>query len=150
MFTSRPLRPLFGPSAAEPAEPPGGPDLAPWQDLFDAHCISLVSARCCNPATQADDEALAAAITAALQAAGSPRRLVQTTLTRLRQQLRTLGPQAPAKAAVLGETLMRLFQSQGLQAFPLVILHGRVVFYGGVPSAEAISQRLQQPGSAHA
>jgi hypothetical protein len=65
-----------------------------------------------------------------------------------RHQLRELGTQIEGPAAAFRDDLATLFQTQGLAAFPLLIVDGRIAFYGGVPSTETIELKLlSQPGS---
>jgi hypothetical protein len=117
-------------------------------ELLGRGRVGVLSAACCDASSAARDAQLQANLASALHKTGSHRRPVHSTLTVARHQLRELGTQIEGPAAAFRDDLATLFQTQGLAAFPLLIVDGRIAFYGGVPSTETIELKLlSQPGS---
>jgi hypothetical protein len=117
-------------------------------ELLGRGRVGVLSAACCDASSAARDEQLQANLASALQKTGSRQRPVHSTLTVARHQLRELGTQVDGPVAAFRDDLATLFQTRGLAAFPLLIVDGRIAFYGGVPSTEIIELKLlSQPGS---
>lgn len=122
----------------------GNSDPATMKALLDAKNIGILSAACCDATAPQKDEQIKANLQQAMQQAGDSRPVVFETITAAQQHLRTLESQADeAQKRLIGNVVM-LFQSHGLSIFPLLIIDGRVAYYGGVPTAEMIQQRLQR------
>lgn len=115
------------------------------QELLSKEKIGILSASCCDASTQSKDEQLASNLSAAMERAGIERQVVFSTITATRQQLRDLGTQVGDDVKTFKENLAGLFQGQGLAAFPMLLLNGKIAFYGGVPSVDMIAQKLQAP-----
>jgi hypothetical protein len=111
--------------------------------LLSKDNIGILSAVCCDAKTGAKDEELHANLVQAMEKAGVSRPVVASTITATRQNLRELGAQANDDQKQFKDNLAMLFQSNGLAAFPMLIINGRIAFYGGVPSADMIQQKLQ-------
>lgn len=58
--------------------------------------------------------------------------------------MRSLEAQADPGQKQLIQSVVTLFQANGLSIFPLLIINGRVAFYGGIPTAEMIQERLEK------
>ena len=58
--------------------------------------------------------------------------------------MRALQAQADLWQKLLIQNVVGLFQAKGLSIFPLLIINGRVAFYGGVPPIAQIEERLQR------
>lgn len=115
------------------------------QELLSHQKVGILSASCCDATTQAKDEQLASNLSAAMEKAGVERQVVFSTITATRQQLRDLGAQVDDDVKTFKENLAGLFQGQGLSAFPILMVDGKIAFYGGVPSVDMIAQKLQAP-----
>lgn len=113
------------------------------QELLSKEKIGILSASCCDSSTQARDEQLASNLSAAMEKAGVERQVVFSTITATRQQLRDLGAQVGDDVKTFKENLAGLFQSHGLAAFPMLIVNGKIAFYGGVPSIDMLAQNLR-------
>ena len=142
MFNTRSLLSFFRPrSSADSCEVGAGS----VQDLLSKEKIGILSASCCDATTQAKDEQLAANLSSAMEKAGVEHQVVLSTITSTRQQLRDLGAEVGDDVKIFKENLAGLFQGQGLAAFPILLVNGKIAFYGGVPSVEMIVQKLQSP-----
>jgi hypothetical protein len=142
MFTTTLLRRLFKQDGRPARQAP-----LELHELLGPGRVGVLSAACCDANSAARDEQLRANLASALQQTGSHHRPVHSTLTLARHQLRQLGTRIDGPAAAFRDDLATLFQTHGLAAFPLLIVDGRIAFYGGVPSTEAIGHKLlSQPG----
>lgn len=112
--------------------------------LLDRENVGILSASCCDATSAPRDEELKANLLQAMQDAGMERAVVCQTITTAQRHLRELSGTVDGPQKQLIANVTTLFQSHGLGIFPLLIIHGRVAFYGGVPSVEQIRQRLQR------
>ncbi|WP_157264186.1 hypothetical protein [Azohydromonas aeria] len=112
--------------------------------LLDKDNIGILSASCCDATSSPRDEELKANLLQAMQQAEIERAVVCQTITAAQRHLRELSTSADGPQKQLIANVTTLFQSHGLGIFPLLIINGRVAFYGGVPSVEQIRQRLQR------
>jgi hypothetical protein len=113
------------------------------QELLIKENIGILSASCCDSSTQGRDELLASNLAQAMERAGLERQIIFSTVTATRQQLRDLGAHVDGDIQVFKENLVGLFQGQGLAAFPILVIGGKIAFYGGVPTIDQIQQKLQ-------
>ena len=115
--------------------------------------VLLLSAACCDAMSSPKDDELAANLSEAMALTGLNYTVALTTLTDTQKQLRAHGASLDGIAATFRDQLGSLFQTHGLAAFPLLLVEGQLAFYGGVPSPQAIAQRLSassvspQPGA---
>ena len=137
MFGLQALRQLFNPTSASPSG-----NAARLEELLRSGSVAVISAACCDAMSTPKDEELAANLTAALESTNLKRPVAFGTLTETRQQLRDVGSALDSVAVEFRNQLGALFQTQGLAAFPLLLVDGRVAFYGGVPSIGAIAEKL--------
>jgi hypothetical protein len=137
MFGLQALRKLFNPSSA-----PTTADTSTLDDMIGRGSVAVISAACCDAMSTPKDEELAANLVAALDKASLQRPVAFGTLTGTRQQLRDAGSTLEGVALEFRNQLGALFQAEGLAAFPLLLVDGRIAFYGGVPSVDAIAQKL--------
>jgi hypothetical protein len=110
--------------------------------------IGILSARCCDSSAALRDTQLHANVSAALQRCGDTRSIVVTSITAAQSHLRQLEAEATPEQKRLIETVAALFQTHGLSIFPILIINGRVAFYGGVPNTDMICDTLQAQASA--
>lgn len=136
------LRQLFNRAAASPDGASASLD-----ELLGSGRVAVLSAACCDAMSLPRDEALAANLAAAMAGTTPERPVAFGTLTDTRRQLREAGPALGSVALDFRDQLSALFQTQGLAAFPLLLVDGRVAFYGGVPSVEAIAEKLRSTGT---
>lgn len=143
MFNANSLLRFFKPSCAN-----GRCDTAKAgtvQELLSKENIGILSASCCDSSTQGKDELLASHLAQAMESAGLERQVIFSTITATRQELRDLGANVDGDIKVFRENLVGLFQGQGLSAFPMLVIGGKIAFYGGVPAIDQIQQKLQTP-----
>lgn len=138
MFGLQALKDLFNPTSAATAGPGARLD-----DLLRSGGVAVISAACCDATSTPKDEALATHLAAAMKATSLERPVACGTLTDTRQQLRNAGASLDRVALDFRDQLSALFQTEGLAAFPLLLVDGRVAFYGGVPGVEAIAEKLR-------
>jgi hypothetical protein len=119
-------------------------DLSTVQALLDKHNVGILSAACCDATSAPKDEQLKTNVLQAMQASADVRPLVIETITAAQRHLRELGATADDSQKRLVANVVTLFQTHGLSIFPILIINGRVAYYGGVPSAQMIQERLQQ------
>jgi hypothetical protein len=112
--------------------------------LLDKNNIGILSAACCDSTAGPKDEALKASVRQAMERTGDRRAVVVETITSAQQHMRSLEAQADLGQKLLIQNVVTLFQANGLSIFPLLIINGRVAFYGGVPTIALIEQRLQR------
>ena len=112
--------------------------------LLDKNNIGILSAACCDSTAGPKDEALKASVRQAMENTGDRRAVVVETITSAQQHMRSLEAQADLGQKLLIQNVVTLFQANGLSIFPLLIINGRVAFYGGVPTIALIEQRLQR------
>lgn len=145
MFGLHALRRLFNPGVVSNED-----RVATLEELLRSGSVAVISAACCDAMSTPKDEELVRNLTQALEAAAGPSRSVAFgTLTGTRQQLRAQASTLDGVALAFRDQLGALFQTQGLAAFPLVLVDGRLAFYGGVPSVQAIAERLAAGPSPH-
>ncbi|WOB10924.1 hypothetical protein [Piscinibacter gummiphilus] len=137
MFGLQALQQLFNPTSASTRC-----DSARLEELLSRGSVAVVSAACCDATSTPKDEELAANLGSALERTNLQRPVAFGTLTGTRQQLRDAGAAINAVALDFRNQLGALFQNQGLAAFPLLLVDGRIAFYGGVPSIDAIAEKL--------
>jgi hypothetical protein len=112
--------------------------------LLDKNNIGILSAACCDTTAGPKDEALKASLRQAMENTGDRRAVVVETITSAQRHMRALEAQADLGQKLLIQNVVSLFQANGLSIFPLLIINGRVAFYGGVPTLALIEQRLQR------
>ena len=120
-----------------------GFDPSAMKALLDKNNIGILSASCCDSTAGPKDEGLKKNLLDAMKNSGDKRTVVVETITAAQQHMRALESQADTSQKQLIQNVVALFQANGLAIFPLLIINGRVAYYGGVPSAEMIQQRLQ-------
>ncbi len=113
------------------------------QDLINKEKIGILTASCCDHTMQAKDQELLFNLSTAMKNASIERQIVCATITSARQQFQDLGSQVGDDMNSFKESLNGLFQGQGLAAFPMLLIEGKIAFYGGVPSVELISDKLK-------
>lgn len=112
--------------------------------LLDKNNIGVLSAACCDSTAGPKDEGLKKNLWDAMEKSGDKRAVIVETITSAQKHLRALESQADAGQKQLIQSVIALFQANGLSIFPLLIINGRVAYYGGVPSADMIQERLQK------
>lgn len=105
--------------------------------------IGVLSASCCDAMAPMLDEQLKVNLQAAVDATGDKRQIALETVTTAQKHLRQPSFEVTADEKQLIESIMRLFQAQGMSIFPMLIVNGRVASYGGVPSVDDIKAKLQ-------
>lgn len=119
-------------------------DSGSMKALLDKNNIGILSAACCDSTAGLKDEVLTKNLRDAMEKIGDSRAVIVETITSAQQHMRALESQADAGQKQLIQSVVSLFQANGLSIFPLLIINGRVAYYGGVPTAEMIQERLQK------
>jgi hypothetical protein len=122
----------------------GSSDPGAMKALLDKNNVGILSAACCDSTAGPKDEGLKQNLLKAMEQAGDQRAVIVETITSAQQHMRTLESQADAGQKQLIQNVVALFQANGLSIFPLLIVNGRVAYYGGVPSVEMIQEKLQK------
>lgn len=122
----------------------GSSDPSSVKALLDKNNIGILSAACCDSTAGPKDEGLKKNLLDAMEKAGDKRAVIVETITSAQKHMRALESQADTSQKQLIQNVVALFQANGLGIFPLLIVNGRVAYYGGVPSAEMILERLQK------
>lgn len=122
----------------------GSSDPSTLMALLDKHNIGILSAACCDSTAGPKDEALQDSLREAMERTGDSRAVVVETITSAQRHMRALEAQADLGQKLLIQNVVTLFQAKGLSIFPLLIINGRVAFYGGVPPIAQIEERLQR------
>ncbi|XVJ71141.1 MAG: hypothetical protein HEQ39_17145 [Rhizobacter sp.] len=139
---------MFKPSALlswlMPCCATGTTDISKVKALLDQNNIGILSAACCDSTASSKDQALQNNLREAMDRVKDSRAVIVDTITSAQQNLRTLEAQADTRQKQLIQNVVSLFQSNGLSIFPLLIVNGRVAFYGGVPSIEMIQDTLRK------
>jgi len=119
-------------------------DPSTMKALLDKNNIGILSAACCDSTAGPKDEGLKDNLRQAMARTGDHRAVVVETITSAQQHMRALEAQADLGQKLLIQNVVTLFQANGLSIFPLLIINGRIAFYGGVPTLALIEQRLQR------
>lgn len=139
---------MFKPSALlswlMPCCATGSSDPGAMKALLDKNNVGILSAACCDSTAGPKDEGLKQNLLKAMEQADDQRAVIVETITSAQQHMRTLESQADADQKQLIQNVVALFQANGLSIFPLLIVNGRVAYYGGVPSVEMIQEKLQK------
>jgi hypothetical protein len=102
----------------------------------------VVSASCCAPGTGETDEAAAQACRQVLAETGLDWPVITVTVTQAQSIIGRIAAQLDARQTALSQQVTQLFMTQGLSAFPVLIMNQRVVAYGGVPGVELLRDTL--------
>lgn len=121
----------------------GSSDPSTFKALVEATNVGVLSAACCDTTAAAKDQALMTNLQQALKAEGDERAVIFETITSAQKHIRTLQAVVGPEQQKLISGVVALFQANGLSIFPLLIIDGRVAYYGGAPTVEAIRERLQ-------
>lgn len=106
--------------------------------MLDPNAIVVLSASCCNAAAALIDRKLSENLEAAMTLAGDTRPVIVENVTSLRKNMKELKTDANGAQLALLETVHALFQDIGLSSFPILLIDGRLAFYGGAPAVEEI------------
>ena len=121
----------------------GTDDTQRLQALLDKQNIGILSAACCDATGATKEAQLKNNLLQAMERESDARPVVVETITAAQRNMRQLETQADAQQKRLIANVVQLFQSNGLSIFPILIINGRVVCYGGVPSVELIQKKLR-------
>lgn len=105
--------------------------------------IGVISAKCCNPASSAEDQRLIEVLEASIKKCGIEKTVNLETITVAQKSLRSLSNELTDKNKALVNKITALFNTKGLNIFPITIIDGDIEFYGGVPSEEMVIKKLR-------
>ncbi len=119
------------PAAAETLRRALGPEVA-----------VVVSASCCTTGMAEVDERTVSHCQQALAEAGLGWPVMKVTISEAQAALSRVSSRLDERQRALAQQVTQLFMTQGLSAFPLLIVDQHVVSYGGVPGVELLRQAL--------
>jgi hypothetical protein len=101
--------------------------------------ISIVSMSCCNPAMRSEDQEYCAMVRATL------------IMAKVEAQVKivTISEAASALSAEAVDKLRHLFERHGPGMLPAMLIDDDLLLYGGVPTAEKISEVIEAYGRTH-
>jgi hypothetical protein len=112
------------------------------RSILSDHGIGIVSASCCAPMAAQNDKALEKNLHQALvESDRAPDYQVisitdaQKALGKLKQEL------TPAQQRLVMQ-IQGMVSTQGFSVFPILMLGGRIAYYGGLPTPEMIAEKL--------
>jgi hypothetical protein len=113
------------------------------EEVLQPDSVSILSASCCDPSSAPRDEELKRNLDAAMQQLNQRDPVCVETITGAQGGIRGLAGKLDAKQQRLVDTVVHLFQTEGLSVFPMLIVSGRIAYYGGVPTVDMISEKLR-------
>lgn len=114
--------------------------------LLSADGRGIVSARCCAPMAAQSDDAMQANLREALAAVGESDEHQFISITDAQKTLPKMNKELTPAQQRLVMQIQGMVSSQGFSIFPMLLIGGQIAYYGGIPSAEMIREKL--PGSA--
>jgi hypothetical protein len=120
----------------------GGKD-SKAEALLDPTGIGVLSASCCNAAAFSHDEALIKNVKQALADEGLKTPIHFETITHAQSAIPGLLGKLNATQTATIQQLMRVFATRGMAGFPVLLIGGKVVSVGDVPSIDAIREKLR-------
>jgi len=104
----------------------------------------LLSAACCVPGASSNDEALLQNFQNVLKETGQDNESIRIiSITDARKVLPTMQNDLTPSGRRLVAQIQQLVAQNGFGIFPILILNGRIAYFGGVPSTEMIREKLQ-------
>jgi hypothetical protein len=110
----------------------------------------VVSASCCTTGTAEVDERTFLHCQQALAEAGLGWPVMKVTISDAQATLGRVASQLDERQRALAQQVTQLFMTQGLSAFPLLIVDQHVVSYGGVPGVDLLRQAVSRVQSQRA
>lgn len=117
-------------------------------EMLKPHSVSILSASCCDASAAPKEQALKRNVAEAMRRLKQQGSIHIETITGAQKGLRNLAGELASDQRRLVETVTQLFQTEGLTVFPMLIVDGRVVYYGGVPSVDMIEEKLRSRAQA--
>jgi hypothetical protein len=109
----------------------------------------VVSASCCSTGMADVDERTEAACRQALAQAGLDWPVLRITISHAQSIISRVASQLDGPQQRLAQQVTQLFMTQGLSAFPVLIVDQHVVSYGGVPGPELLRESLVRLQAQH-
>lgn len=106
--------------------------------------VAIISASCCAPMAGEKDEALKNNIVTALQETGRDGGYSFISITDAQRALPKLNGELQPSEQRLVSQIQMLVSSQGFSIFPILVIDRKVAFYGGIPTAVMIKEKLLQ------
>jgi hypothetical protein len=113
------------------------------EEVLQPDSVSILSASCCDPSSAPKDEELKRNVNAAMEKLNQCEPVCFETITGAQAGIRGLSGKLDTKQQRLVDTVIQLFQTQGMSVFPMLIVDGRIAYYGGVPTVGMISEKLR-------
>jgi hypothetical protein len=110
----------------------------------------VVSASCCATGMADVDERTEAQCRQALSEAGLAWPVMRVTISQAQSIIGRIQAQLDDRQRALAQQVTQLFMTQGLNAFPVLIVDQHVVSYGGVPGADLLLSALSKLQPQHA
>lgn len=129
--------------------PAKGADADQLRSLLRAGSVGVVSARCCAPMSADADEKMLAAANAALRQQGRQGDCLLISITDAQRALPGISAGLAPGEQRLVTQIQSLVASQGFSVFPLLVIDQKIAFYGGLPTADMVLDKLR-PAAAFA
>jgi hypothetical protein len=94
--------------------------------------ITLISMSCCNPALKPQDQQYKRRVEEALAAAKVTAQIETASATDMMHRM----------SDTQAKKIMPLFKKHGAAVAPLMLIDGDIVFYGGVPTLEKLTETI--------
>ena len=104
--------------------------------------VGIVSARCCAPTSANQDDALEGNLREALSSIGRAPDYHVISITDAQKMLPKLKAELAAPQQRLVSQIQMMVATQGFSIFPILVIGGKVAYYGGLPSPEMIIDKF--------
>jgi hypothetical protein len=112
--------------------------------LLDPKVVGVLTATCCNPASQPDEDAALAKLRAACERVGVDPSCIQLeTVTAAQSALPKVADRLNEQQKTLVKGLMALFMAHGLSVFPIIFIGGDIAFHGTTPEVDVLTRMLR-------
>jgi len=112
-------------------------------EVLQPTSVSILSASCCDASGLPKEQELKRNVAEAMQRLAHVEPVCIETITAAQSGIRSLAGKLDARQQRLVDTVVHLFQTQGLSVFPMLVVDGRLAYYGGVPSVDMIVDKLR-------
>lgn len=120
------------------------PNAEVMRQLLGAQGRGVLSASCCAPMAAKDDDTLVENLRTALATVGEADDVPVINITEAQKVVRQIrNDLSPDQQRVI-QQIEGMVASQGFSVFPVLLIEGKVAFYGGVPTPEMIIEKLKQ------
>lgn len=113
------------------------------RDTLKPGGVGVISASCCAPGSAESDKRMLTAANAALKEHGREPACLLVSITEAQRALPKVAPQLSTAEQRLVAQIQALVATQGFSVFPVLVVDQKIAFYGGVPTAQMVSDKLR-------